>query len=131
MSDDRRLISSGSDFERRAGYSRAVVDGPWVHVSGTTGFDYAAGTIAEDPVEQAEQCFANIERALAEAGASLADVVRVRWYVTDAALFPLLAPVFARRRGAIRPAATCLVVGMIDPRIKIEIEVTAHRAEAG
>lgn len=128
MARSRRLISSGSAFERQAGYSRAVVDGPWVHVSGTTGFDYAAGAIADDPVEQAEQCFRNIETALAEAGAGLADIVRIRWYITDAALFPRLAPVFARRLGEVRPAATCLVVGMIDPRIKIEIEVTAHRA---
>lgn len=125
----RRWISTGSEFERRAGYARAVVDGAWVHVSGTTGFDYAHGTIADDAVEQAEQCFRTIEAALGEAGADLADVVRVRWYIADAALFPLLAPVFARRLGAARPAATCLVVGFVDPRIKVEVEVTAHRTE--
>lgn len=123
----RRWISTGSAFERQAGYARAVVDGAWVHVSGTTGFDYARGTIADDPVEQAEQCLRTIEAALGEAGAGLADVVRVRWYIADAALFPLLAPVFARRLGAARPAATCLVVGFVDPRIKVE--VTAHRVE--
>lgn len=131
MGGERRLISSGSAFERSAGYSRAVVDGPWVHVSGTTGFDYASGTISEDPVEQAERCFVNIEAALAEACAGLADIVRIRWYIREAALFPLLAPVFARKLGAVRPAATCLVVGMIDPRIAVEIEVTAHRADPG
>lgn len=130
MPRERRTISSGSGFERLAGYSRAVVDGAWVHVSGTTGFDYARGTIEEDPIAQAEQAFANIEAALAEAGAGLADIVRIPWYITRAELFERLAPVFARRLGAIRPAATCLVVGMIDPRIQVEIEATAHRGGA-
>ena len=88
----RRLISSGSSFEREIGYSRAVVDGDWVHVSGTTGFDYATMTISDDVVEQAEQCLRNIEAALAEAGASLADVVRVRYYVPDAADWPCIYP---------------------------------------
>jgi len=127
---ERRTITSGSAFERMAGYARAVVDGAWVHVSGTTGFDYATGRIDEDPIAQAERAFANIEVALAEAGAGLADIVRIRWYITRAELFERLAPVFARRLGAIRPAATCLVVGMIDPRIQVEIEVTAHRGGA-
>ena len=123
----RRLISSGSAFEALAGYSRAVVDGDgWVHVSGTTGFDYAAGTISDDPVEQAGQAFRNIAAALAQAGTSLADVVRVRYYVTDAALFPLLAPVFGRHLGEARPAATCVVCGLIDPRMRVEIEATAR-----
>jgi enamine deaminase RidA (YjgF/YER057c/UK114 family) len=125
----RRLISSGSAFEALAGYSRAVVDGDgWVHVSGTTGFDYAAGTISDDPVEQAEQAFRNIAAALAEAGASPKDVVRVRYYITDAALFPLLAPVFGRHLGEARPAATCVVCGLVDPRMRVEIEVTARAA---
>ena len=79
----RRLISSGSEFETQGGYSRAVVDGEWVFVAGTTGFDYAAMTIADDPAEQTRQTFRNIERALAEAGANLADVVRVRYYVPN------------------------------------------------
>lgn len=123
----RRLVSSGSAFEDLAGYSRAVVDPDgWVHVSGTTGFDYAAGTISDDPVEQAEQTFRNIAAALAEAGASLRDVVRARYYVTDAALFPLLAPVFGRHLAEARPAATCVVCGLVDPRMRVEIEVTAR-----
>src|SRR5213596_892566 len=91
--DMRRLISSGSPFEAAAGYSRAVVDGEWVFVAGTTGFDYAAMTIADDPAEQARQALRNIEAALAEAGASLADVVRVRYYVPDPADWPQIVAV--------------------------------------
>ena len=123
----RRLISSGSPFEAEAGYSHAVVDGDWVFVAGTTGFDYAAMTIAEDPAEQARQAFRNIEKALAEAGASLADVVRVRYYVTDLADWPQIIPVLGEAFGTIRPAATALICGLVDPRMKIEIEVTARR----
>ena len=122
-----RLISSGSPFEREAGYSRAVTDGEWVFVAGTTGFDYARMTISEDPVEQARQAFRNIEMALAEAGASLADVVRVRYYVPDATDWPAIVPVLGEVFGAIRPAATALFCGLVDPRMKIEIEVTARR----
>ncbi|MCL4184379.1 MAG: RidA family protein [Burkholderiaceae bacterium] len=122
---NRRRISSGSSFEALAGYSRAVVDGDTIHVSGTTGFDYASMTIADDPVEQTHQCFRNIERALAEAGASLDDVVRVRYLLTDAALFERLAPLFGRYFANARPAATAMVVGLVDPRMRIEIEVTA------
>lgn len=125
-----RRISSGSSFEEVAGYSRAVVDGRWVHVSGTTGFDYAAGTISDDPVEQAEQAFRNIEAALGEAGLGLGDVVRVRYYLTSADLFPLLGPVFGRHLGEARPAATAIVCGLVDPRMRVEIEVTA-RGRAG
>jgi enamine deaminase RidA (YjgF/YER057c/UK114 family) len=125
----RRLISSGSRFEAEAGYSRAVVDGEWVFVAGTTGFDYAAMTIAEDPVEQARQAFRNVERALAEAGASLSDVVRVRYYVPDLADWPAIVPVLGEVFGAVRPAATALVCGLVDPCMKIEIEVTARRRQ--
>jgi enamine deaminase RidA (YjgF/YER057c/UK114 family) len=125
----RRLISSGSRLEAEAGYSRAVVDGEWVFVAGTTGFDYAAMTIAEDPVEQARQAFRNIERALAEAGAGLADVVRVRYYVPDINDWPVIVPVLGEVFGTIRPAATALVCGLVDPRMKIEIEVTARRRQ--
>ena len=125
----RRLISSGSTFEAEAGYSRAVVDGEWVFVAGTTGFDYAAMTIAEDPVEQARQAFRNVERALAEAGASLSDVVRVRYYVPDLADWPAIVPVLGEVFGAVRPAATALVCGLVDPCMKIEIEVTARRRQ--
>ena len=125
----RHLISSGSTFEAEAGYSRAVVDGEWVFVAGTTGFDYAAMTIAEDPAEQARQTFRNITAALAEAGASLADIVRVRYYMPDLADWPTIVPVLGEVFGAIRPAATALVCGLVDPRMKIEIEVTARRRQ--
>jgi enamine deaminase RidA (YjgF/YER057c/UK114 family) len=125
----RRLISSGSPFEAEAGYSRAVVDGEWVFVAGTTGFDYAQMTIAEDPAEQARQALRNIAAALAEAGASLADVVRVRYYLPDLADWPKITSVLGEVFGPIRPAATALVCDLIDPRMKIEIEVTARRGD--
>ena len=123
----RRLISSGSRFEAEAGYSRAVVDGEWVFVAGTTGFDYAAMTIAADPAEQARQALHNIEAALAEAGASLADIVRIKYYLPDVADWPAIVPVLGEVFATVRPAATALICGLIDPRMKIEIEVTAHR----
>jgi len=123
----RRLISSGSTFEALAGYSRAVVDGNDVFVSGTTGFDYTTMTISSDPVEQTRQCMRNIEQALQEAGCTLDDVVRVRYLITEAALFETLAPVFGEYFARARPAATAMVVGLVDPRIKVEIEVTARR----
>jgi len=126
----RELISSGSSFEAELGYSRAVADGEWVFVAGTTGFDYARMTIAEDPAEQARQAFRNIETALAEAGAGLADVVRVKYYVPDAADWLTIAPVLGEVFGAIRPAATALICGLVDPRMKVEIEVTARRGSA-
>lgn len=124
---ERRLISSGSDFERQSAYSRAVVDGDWIHVSGTTGFDYERMTIPDGVVEQTEQAFRNIIAALEEAGATLADVVRVRYILPDAADFPATWPVLRRHFGDIRPAATMISCGLADPRMKIEIEVTAHR----
>lgn len=124
----KRLISSGSTFEAVAGYSRAVVEGDYVHVAGTTGFDYAQMRIDDDPVAQCRQCFRNIAAALAEAGCTLDDVVRVRYYLTDAALFEPLAPVFGEYLGRARPAATAIVCGLVDPRMKIEIEVTARLA---
>jgi enamine deaminase RidA (YjgF/YER057c/UK114 family) len=123
----RRLISSGSPFEAAAGYSRAVIDGDWIFVAGTTGFDYASMTIAEDPAEQARQAFRNIEKALAEAGGALADVVRVHYYVPNIADWQAIVPVLGEAFGRIRPAATALVCGLVDPRMKIEIEVTARR----
>ena len=124
----RRLISGGSEFEAKAGYSRAVVDGDWVHVSGTTGFDYATGTIADDVAAQARQTFENIAWALGEAGLGLADVVRARYYLTRQEDWPAFAEVLADVFADIRPAATCIICGLIDPRMKIEIEVTARRA---
>ena len=127
----RRLISSGSPFEAEAGYSRAVVDGEFVFVAGTTGFDYALMTISDDPAEQARQAIRNIVAALGEAGASLADVVRVKYYLPDAADWPRIVPVLGDAFAAIRPAATALICGLIDPRMKIEIEVTARRRPKG
>ena len=125
MTESRRLISSGSTFEREIGYSRAVVQGDWVFVSGTTGFDYASMTIADDVVQQTEQCLVNIASALEQAGASLADVVRVHYILPNADDFPPCWPVLRRYFGEIRPAATMMVAGLADPRMKIEIEVTA------
>jgi enamine deaminase RidA (YjgF/YER057c/UK114 family) len=127
----RRLISSGSPFEAQAGYSRAVVDGEWIFVAGTTGFDYARMTIADDPAEQARQAFRNTEKALGEAGGSLADIVRVRYYVPNSGDWPAIVPVLGEILGTIRPAATALICGLVDPRMKIEIEVTARRSSAG
>lgn len=126
----RRLISSGSSFERLAGYSRAVVDGRDVHVSGTTGFDYTTMTIDEDLLVQTRQCLANIAAALAQAGCSLDDVVRVRYLFTDAAFFERAAPLFGEAFARARPAATAMIVGLVDPRIKIEIEVDARVPDA-
>jgi reactive intermediate/imine deaminase len=125
--NERRLISSGSAFEAVAGYSRAVVDGDTVYVAGTTGFDYAAMTIASDAVAQTHQCFHNIAQALGQAGCTLDDVVRVRYYLAEAALFEQVAPVFGHYFATARPAATAIVCGLVDARMKIEIEVTARR----
>lgn len=122
----RRLISSGSTFEKEVGYSRAVVDGEWVFVSGTTGFDYATMTIPPGVEEQAEQALRNIAHALAEADASFADVVRVRYILPDADDFPVCWPALRRAFGEVRPAATMIQAGLADPRMKIEIEVTAR-----
>ena len=123
----RHLISSGSTFERDMGYSRAVVDGEWVFVSGTTGFDYRTMTISDDAVAQAEQCFRNIEKALAEAGSSLGDIVRVRYILPRVEDFEPCWPVLRKYLGEIRPAATMISAGLSDPRMKIEIEVTARK----
>ena len=122
----RRLISSGSTFERDIGYSRAVVDGDWIFVSGTTGYDYATMTIPDGIVEQTEQCLRNIEAALAEAGASLRDVVRVTYIVPRADEFQQCWPTLREHFGEIRPAATMISAGLADARMRIEIEVTAR-----
>jgi enamine deaminase RidA (YjgF/YER057c/UK114 family) len=123
---ERRLISSGSPLEGQIGYSRAVVDGDWVHVSGTTGFDYETMTISADVVEQAEQCLANVGAALEEAGCSFADVVRVRYMLPDVADFEPCWPTLRRCFGDARPAATMIECGLADRRMRIEIEVTAR-----
>jgi enamine deaminase RidA (YjgF/YER057c/UK114 family) len=126
----RRLISSGSTFEQEMGYSRAVIDGDWLFVSGTTGFDYKTMTISDDVVTQADQAFRNIAAALESAGASLKDVVRVHYILPNAADFPPTWPVLKKYFGDVRPAATMFAAGLSDPRMKIEIEVTAKRHSA-
>jgi reactive intermediate/imine deaminase len=123
----KRRISSGSSFEAIAGYSRAVVDNDWIHVSGTTGFDYATMTISDDLVAQTRQVFKNIATALGEAGASLDDVVRVTYYLTERESFQKLAPIFGEHFARARPAATAVICGLVDERMRIEIEVTARK----
>jgi enamine deaminase RidA (YjgF/YER057c/UK114 family) len=123
----RRLISSGSRFEAEVGYSRAVVDGDMIFVSGTTGFDYKSMTIAPDVESQCEQTFKNIAAALAEAGSSLGDVVRATFILPDRADWPKCWPIVARHFGKVRPASTMLVAGLAEPIMRIEIEVTAKR----
>ncbi|MBI2253360.1 MAG: RidA family protein [Proteobacteria bacterium] len=123
----RQLISSGSAFEKVAGYSRAVVDGDWIFVSGTTGFDYAKMSISEDVIEQTHQTFRNIEAALKQAGSSLKDVVRARYIIVNPADWEKVAPVFGQYFGDVRPASTAIVCGLVDAKMKIEIEVTAKR----
>ena len=126
----RKLISTGSPFEKTAGYSRAVVDGDWCFVSGTTGYDYATMTMPESVEDQTRNCLGTIARALEEGGFAMADVVRAHYYVTDQAyvdrVFPILGQVF----GDIRPAATMIVCLLNKPEMKIEIEVTALKRPA-
>jgi len=123
----RRLISSGSTFEQEIGYSRAVVVGDWVFVSGTTGFDYNTMSISDSLIEQTEQCLKNIESALREANASLQDVARVTYVLPNGAEFNQCWPVLRKYFGEVRPAAMMISAGLADPRMKIEIEVTAMR----
>lgn len=122
---NRQQISSGSPFEAQIGYSRALVAGDWVFVSGTTGFDYSTMTISDDVVAQAEQCLKNIEAALQQAGSSLKDVVRVNYVLPKGADFELCWPVLCKYLGEARPAAMMITAGLLDARMKIEIEVTA------
>lgn len=119
-------ISSGSEFEEKIGYSRAVVDDDYVFVSGTTGYDYEAMTISEDVVAQTEQCFKNIEQALSEAGSSFNDVVRVTYILPKKSDFELCWPVLKKYFGSVKPAATMMEAGLINDDVKIEIEVTAR-----
>jgi len=122
----RQLISSDSIFEQEIGYSRAVVDGNWIFVSGTTGFDYSKMTISDDLAEQAEQCLQNIQEALIKAGSSMKDVVRVTYVLPNAADFPSCWPILRKYFGEIKPAAMMISAGLSDPRMRIEIEVTAR-----
>jgi enamine deaminase RidA (YjgF/YER057c/UK114 family) len=126
----RKLISSGSAFEKTAGYSRAVVDGEWVFVFGTTGFDYGKMAISDELQEQVHQTFRNIAAALEQAGASLKDVVRANYIVPRAEDWPKIMPILGRYFGEIRPANTAIIAGLVDPRMRIEIEVTARKAGA-
>ena len=126
----RRLISSGSQFEHDIGYSRAVVDGEWVFVSGTTGFNYETMSISDNLLEQTEQCLKNIQVALRHAGAEFKDIVRVTYVLPDAARFADCWPMLRKYMGAVRPAATMFSAGLADPRIQIEIEVTARKSVA-
>lgn len=142
---ERRNISSGSEFEASIGYSRAVVTGSWILVSGTTGYasfghpsnhflktnilrvDYATGTISSSVVEQTEQAFRNIEVALEKAGATFNDVVRVRYILSDKKEFSLIWPVLRRVFGDVRPAATMIQAELMNDEMRVEIEVTARK----
>ncbi len=121
----RRLISSGSPFEKQVGYSRAVVEGDWCFVAGTTGYDPVTKAMPESTAEQAKNALGIIEKALGEAGFALADVVRATYYFTDAAYWDEVGPVLGAAFGEIRPAASAIVVGLVKPEMKVEIEVTA------
>ena len=124
----RKLISTGSPFERKAGYSRAVVQGDWCFVSGTTGYDYATMAMPESVEDQTRNSISTIGKALAETGFTFGDVVRAHYYVTDAAYADLVFPILGQTFGGIRPAATMIICGLIRPEMKIEIEVTALRS---
>ena len=126
----RQLISSGSPFEKTAGYSRAVIQGDWCFVSGTTGYDYATMTMPASVEEQTRNCLSTIRGAMEEAGFSLADTVRCHYYITDAAFADRVFPILGEAFGAIRPAATMVVCDLIKPEMLIEIEVTALRRGA-
>lgn len=123
----RISITSGSTFEAEIGYARAVVDGDWIFVAGTTGFDYRAGSISDDVIEQAEQCIENIRTAMEKAEFSLSDAVRVRYIFPDPADFQPCWPVLRKHFGSCKPAATMISAGLADPRMRIEIEVTGKR----
>lgn len=127
----RRLISTGSPFEAEYAYSRAVVQGDWCFVAGTTGYDYATMTMPEDVAEQAANALATIGRVLADAGFDMADVVRTVVYLTDAADHPRIAPALQEAFGTVRPANSTVITGLLRPEMKLEIEVTALRRASG
>jgi enamine deaminase RidA (YjgF/YER057c/UK114 family) len=127
----RRLISTGSPFEKAAGYSRAVIDGDFAFVSGTTGYDYATMTMPADVTSQTRNCFKTIEAALKDGGFAMADIVRATYYITDLADADAVLAVCGEKLGDIRPAATLLIVaGLYKPEMKVEIEITAKRRTA-
>ncbi|KAK4163258.1 Endoribonuclease L-PSP/chorismate mutase-like protein [Cladorrhinum sp. PSN259] len=130
MTSSRRLISSNSPFESQIGYSRAVVSGDFIFVSGCTGYDYKTGLISPDVVQQAEQAFLNIQAALNEAGgAGMKDVVRVRYILVDRREFESVWPVLQKYLGDVRPAATMIQAGLMEEVMRIEVEVTARKTE--
>jgi enamine deaminase RidA (YjgF/YER057c/UK114 family) len=126
----RTLISSGSPFEKQVGYSRAVVQGDWCFVAGTTGSAPDGSGMPEGVAEQTKNALVIIGKALADGGFTFADVVRATYYITDASYWDLIGPPLGAVFGDIRPAATCVVTGLIKPEMKIEIEVTALRQPA-
>ncbi len=124
----RRLISTGSPLEKTVGYSRAVIDGDFAFVAGTTGYDYATMMMPSDVTSQSRNCFKTIEAALKEGGFAMGDIVRATYYVTDAEYIDAHFAVCGDILGDIRPAATLLIVtGLARPEMKVEIEVTAKR----
>lgn len=124
----RRLISTGSPFEKEIGYSRAVVSGDHCFISGVTGYDYSTMSLPDDVVEQTHNCLATIEQVLSEAGFTMRDLVRMKYIIPDRADVPMISPVLGARLGNIRPAATMIVAGLMEPEMKIEIEATAMKA---
>ena len=130
MTNKRNLISSGSKFEREVGYSRAVVDGEWIFVSGTTGYNYQNMTISDDIVKQTEQCLENIKAALQKADSKLKDIVRVMYILPDAEEFEKCWPILRKYFGDIKPASTMISAGLANPEMKIEIQVTARKSSA-
>lgn len=127
MPSPRQRISTGSPFEKTMGYSRAVVQGDWCFVSGVTGYDYETMSMPQSVSEQAENCFQTIAKVLSKANFSMADIARVQYTVTDRALVSDLGPVLEKNLGDIRPAATMVIAGLIEPEMLIEIEVTAFK----
>jgi enamine deaminase RidA (YjgF/YER057c/UK114 family) len=123
----RKLISSGSPFEKAAGYSRAVVVGEWCFVSGTTGYDYATMSMPDDAAAQTRNALGTIRRALEEGGFALSDLVRMQYTATDVSLVDEIFAVLGEALGEIRPAATIVIAGLIKPEMKVEIEATAYR----
>lgn len=123
----RQLISTGSPFEKTMGYSRAVAQGPFCFVSGTTGYDYAKMEMPADVAQQAENALNTIRSALQQAGFDLPDVIRVNYYIADASYSDAIVPVLGRVFGEVRPAVTLLVAQLMKPEMKIEIDVTAYK----
>lgn len=123
----RYLISTGSSFEEAVAYSRAVVNGDWLFISGTTGYNYENMTISDDVIEQAEQCFINITEVLKEAGFNWSDVVRVRYIFPNRDDFEPCWPTIRKYLGEVKPTSTMIVAGLATLEMKIEVEITAYR----